>query len=209
MPSVNITPFTLAVFLFCMIFSLGLCCSCIQTAKKTARYLSTRKAALKTQLEKVESGEIKGAEADRIIAESEEFENLTSNKSLLHYIPMYGAEALGDDLNDTQIGYLWDLFVNETFFGRFFTQEVVAEPINDIISILNTLIAFLGRDLLTAWFATHANPTQALSETVTVIFIFNVVFRSSKKMLDSYARQYQGDLVQGKNLVAAPKDKDV
>lgn len=149
-------------------------------------------------------------EQQAILDEAKEFTQLTSSKSYLHQLVVDPLDSFGDAINQSRLSFIWDLFVNDTFIGRVFTQEVVEAPFRVIVQMLTTAGGFLIMSMITDY-ANQFDPAirhQKVQQSFVLVYVFVTLFSIAIKIIDSYTREYQGDIATGKNIAELESKKD-
>jgi hypothetical protein len=108
-------------------------------------------------------------------------------------------ETEGDVVSHSRAAQLWQAFINESYIGKFFTQEIVTTPIQSLLDVIKWMTAFLATEYMKRWIAENVNPSELYSQVLVSLVVFIVICDAYLAMIRSYIRTYQSDLIQGKD----------
>ncbi len=172
--------------------------------------MSDRHTKLKEKLNHISKTDVSDEEAEEVFQEMEEFKSMKSSHSLLHTLLVDPVDYMGDSINNSKISQVWDLVVNNTFIGRFFTQSVIRVPIRVLTQFMTVLASFLANNLIMRYVNSHdpAHQDGVLTDIIILFVIFVIAINSADEIMADYIRQYQGDMVRGTNLAELETKKN-
>ena len=180
----------LALTLVAMLLCVGMCCSCANSAKETAEHFEKKKADLITRLEN--AGSLSPEARRALIDEALAFRH--PKKSLLIDSLKRGAAlSTGATVKNSKVGKYWQAWVNETVIGRFFTQEVLIEPLEVLVFIMKNMTGVLGGLIVNS----HTGGTPSMK--FVTLLIATVALSALMSMLKFYASHYQTHFLQGRD----------
>lgn len=192
----NPTLLVTAVVFLLFILLIGQLCSCCTSASHTSDTWSKKLTSLQERLEKYET--LNEEERKKL---QEEYDHFTSqsDKTFLSFGVKTAFETEGEIINNSKTAALWKAFINESYIGKFFTQEIVTTPIQSLLDVIKWMTAFLATEYMKRWITEHTDASELYSQVLTSLVIFIVVCDAYLAIIRSYIRSYQTDLIQGKD----------
>jgi hypothetical protein len=189
----------MAIAVILVVIVTGLMCSCVATAKRSNASFERRNKALIAELRDPAIANLSKEKLADLVERTERHLSRSSETSPFA-LARDAADNLGNTFNHSQTAILWDAFFNKSFLGRLFTQNVLVDPLNVMISFLTTTAAFIARDYYEHWVLVQPDPIAARQNGMVALLVFLIALSSARSMIESYSRHNQGELIEGRDL---------